>query len=386
MPNTNHVQNKARLLVVEDEVNLLEGIRTVLELDGYDVVTAENGAQALDQLRSGHPLPELIVSDIMMPVMSGIELLTEVRKNPEWITIPFIFLTARSEKSDVQRGKQLGVDDYLIKPFDAPDLLIAVESRLNRIKAINSVTSGAIGDLKQRILTILHHEFRTPLAFIVAYADMLNNAETYTLSNEEMLTFLKGVNSGAARLRRLIENFIQLVEMETGDARRNYQMRRTFIEDLPELLHEAALEVFTPEVKHTLTMDIEGTLPAFLGDLHYLRSAIIHLLDNAIKFTPEDKPIVVGARAAVVPRTGEPAVEIWVRDSGRGIDPVELSRIWESFYQIDRATFEDQGTGTGLAIVQAVAELHGGAVTVQSTLGVGSTFSLFLPLNPDSAA
>jgi signal transduction histidine kinase len=383
MPNTNHAQNKARLLVVEDEVNLLEGIRTVLELDGYDVVTAENGAQALDQLRTGHPLPELIVSDIMMPVMSGVELLTEVRKNPEWITIPFIFLTARSEKSDVQRGKQLGVDDYLIKPFDAPDLLIAVESRLNRIKAINSVASGAIVDLKQRILTILHHEFRTPLTFIVAYADMLNNAETYTLSNEEMLTFLKGVNSGAARLRRLIENFIQLVEMETGDARRNYEMRRTFIEDLPELLHEAALEVFTPEVKHTVAMDIEGTLPAFLGDLHYLRSAIIHLLDNAIKFSPEDKPIVIGARTAVLPRTGEPAVEIWVRDSGRGIDPVELNRIWESFYQIDRATFEDQGTGTGLAIVQAVAELHGGAVTVQSTLGAGSTFSLFLPLKPD---
>lgn len=383
MHSTNHTKHKARLLVVEDEVNLLEGIRTVLELDGYDVVTAENGAQALEQLRAGHPLPELIVSDIMMPVMSGIELLTEVRKNPDWITIPFIFLTARSEKTDVQRGKQLGVDDYLIKPFDAPDLLIAVESRLNRIKAINSVASGAIVDLKQRILTILHHEFRTPLTFIVAYADMLSNAETYTLSNEEMLTFLKGVNTGAARLRRLIENFIQLVEIETGDARRNYQMRRTFIENLPELIQQAVEEVFTPEVKHTVTMDVEGTLPAFLGDLHYLRSAIIHLLDNAIKFSPVDKPIVVGARTALLTQKGEPGVEIWVRDYGRGIDSAELSRIWESFYQIDRATFEDQGTGTGLAIVQAVAKLHGGEVNVQSELGAGSTFSLFLPLKPE---
>jgi two-component system sensor histidine kinase/response regulator len=383
MDNANQAQRKARLLVVEDEVNLLESIRTVLELDGYEVVTAENGAQALAQLRSGHPLPELIVSDIMMPVMSGIELLKEVRKNPDWIAIPFIFLTARSEKADVQRSKLLGVDDYLIKPFDVSDLLIAIEARLNRIRAINSAVNSAMVDLKQRILTILHHEFRTPLTFIVAYADMLNNADTHALSSEEMLTFLKGVNTGAARLRRLIENFIQLVEMETGDARRNYQARRTVIEDLPKLIQEAAREVFTPEVKHTLTMDVEGKLPAFLGDPDYLRSAVIHLLDNAIKFSPEAPLVTVGARAAQLPRRGALGVEIWVRDFGRGIAPAELNRIWESFYQIDRAAFEDQGTGTGLAIVRAVAELHGGEVGVQSAPGAGSTFSLFLPLEPE---
>ncbi len=383
MSNTNHAASKGRLLVVEDEVNLLEGIRTVLELEGYDVITAENGAQALEQLRRGHPLPDLIVSDIMMPVMSGSELLTEVRKNPDWITIPFIFLTARSEKTDVQLSKQLGADDYLIKPFDPPDLLIAVEARLSRIKAISSASRSALVDLKQRILTILNHEFRTPLTYVVAYADMLSNAEAYTLSDEETLTFLKGVNTGAVRLRRLIENFIQLVEMETGDARRNYEMRRTFIEDLPELIREAAEEVFTSAVKHTVTMDVKGALPAFLGDLHYLRSAIIHLLDNAIKFSPVDKSIVIGARTAVLPQKGEPGVEIWVRDYGRGIDAVEQRRIWESFYQIDRDTFEDQGAGTGLAIVKAVAELHGGEVAVQSALGAGSTFSLFLPLKPE---
>jgi CheY-like chemotaxis protein len=99
MDNANQAQRKARLLVVEDEVNLLESIRTVLELDGYDVVTAENGAQALAQLRSGHPLPELIVSDIMMPVMSGIELLKEVRKNPGLDRHPFHLSDRAQRKS-----------------------------------------------------------------------------------------------------------------------------------------------------------------------------------------------------------------------------------------------------------------------------------------------
>ncbi|MDZ4767160.1 MAG: response regulator, partial [Chloroflexota bacterium] len=266
---------KSRVLVVEDDTHLLEGIRTVLELDGYAVETAENGKQALDLLHSDHPLPELIVSDIMMPLMSGIELLSEVRKQREWVKIPFIFLTARSERSDVQRGKQLGVDDYLIKPFDAPDLLIAVEARIKRQKAINEVASGEMIDLKQRILAILNHEFRTPLTFIVAYADMLNNAQSYSLTNQEILSFLKGVNSGAVRLRRLVENFIQLVEVESGDAGRNYEMRRAPIDRLQTVLDEAAKDSFLDGVQHTLTVEIEPDLPVFIADAIYLKSALV---------------------------------------------------------------------------------------------------------------
>ncbi|MEO8394793.1 MAG: response regulator, partial [Chloroflexota bacterium] len=186
---------KARILIVEDDLNLLEGIQTVLELDDYSVISVENGKQALAVLRESSVLPDLIVSDIMMPQMDGIQLLREVRKVPLWIKIPFIFLTARSEKSDIQRGKQLGVDDYLVKPFDADDLLIAVESRLNRHKGINALFDEAMSSMKRNILTILNHEFRTPLTFVVAYADMLND-QTQSLSDEELLAFLRGVNTG----------------------------------------------------------------------------------------------------------------------------------------------------------------------------------------------
>jgi signal transduction histidine kinase len=374
---------KARILVVEDDTNLLEGIRTVLELDGYDVTTAENGKQALDLLRStDHHAPQLIVSDIMMPIMSGIDLLVEVRREPAWVSIPFIFLTARSERSDVQRGKQLGVDDYLIKPFDAPDLLIAVESRLRRHQAINAVANGAMTDLKQRILTILNHEFRTPLTFIVAYADMLNNADSYSLSNSEILTFLRGVNSGAVRLRRLIENFIQLVEMETGDGQRNFDMRRTVIEDVSGFVRVAVEEFFRDAPSHTPVFELADDLPGLIVDPVYLKSAIIQLLDNAAKFSPESSAITIGVRNETLP-TGQRAVCIWVRDAGRGISVQEQEHIWDAFYQIDRKVYEDQGTGSGLAIVRAVARLHGGAVDVQSKLGEGSTFSIMLPVSRD---
>lgn len=365
---------KAPILVVEDDINLLEGIRTVLELEGYRVLTAENGEHALDVLQHASQLPELVVSDIMMPHMDGIQLLKEIRKVPGWLTIPFIFLTARSEKADIQRGKQLGVDDYLIKPFDADDLLIAVESRLNRHRALNAAHQGEMEELKRRILTILNHEFRTPLTFVVAYADMLNNQQTANLSNEELLTFLKGVNIGAVRLRRLIENFIHLVEMETGDAQETYKIRRAPISDVGTIMHGAQNAVFQNGVKHTCAFDIAADLPVFVADADYLRTALIQLLDNAVKFSPEDQPIIVGARA----ENGE--LHLWVRDSGRGIPASEQELIWDLFYQINRALHEDQGTGSGLAIVRGIAELHGGRVRCVSDPGAGSTFSVIFPI------
>ncbi|HVU11488.1 MAG TPA: hybrid sensor histidine kinase/response regulator [Phototrophicaceae bacterium] len=365
---------KARVLIVEDDLNLLEGIQTVLELDNYSVISVENGKQALAVLRESTVPPDLIVSDIMMPQMDGIQLLREVRSVQEWIKIPFIFLTARSEKSDIQRGKQLGVDDYLVKPFDADDLLIAVESRLNRHKALNAIYDDAMSSLKRNILTILNHEFRTPLTFVVAYADMLND-DTHQLSNEEMLTFLHGVNTGALRLRRLIENFIVLVEMETGDAQRSYEIRKAAITDLEGMIEGARQEVFNlTRFTQPFSLQIEPDLPTFVGDALYLRMALVQLIDNAVKFSEGDAAIVCGAA-----RVGD-EVHLWVQDHGRGIENAEQGHIWEMFYQIDRSKYEDQGTGSGLAIVDHITRLHNGHAEVTSQPNEGSTFTICLPM------
>src|SRR5262249_41375759 len=129
------------------------------------------------------------------------------------------------------------------------------------------------------------------------------------------------------------------------------------------------------EVKpRTIRFQIEPNIPAFEGDPEYLTTAIAHLLQNAIKFSPPDKPITVGAKVE-----GRD-VHLWVKDEGRGIPKMELDNIWQSFYQIDRARNEDQGAGAGLAIVRGIAELHSGTVHVTSEPDKGSTFELILPL------
>ncbi|MFQ3566810.1 MAG: hybrid sensor histidine kinase/response regulator [Aggregatilineales bacterium] len=367
---------KASILVVEDDQHLLEGISTVLELEGYEVHTAENGQQALNWLRAAARPPDLIVSDIMMPVLDGLQLLTEVRREPAWLSIPFIFLTALGEKIDIQRGKRNGVDDYLVKPFDAADLVVAVEARLKRTQALSEAHRSEMSNLKRRILTILNHEFRTPLSLIVAYADMLNTQQAHLLSEDELITFLKGVNSGAVRLRRLIENFITLVELETGDAQRTHEQRKGPLIDIRALLEGACRAAFNGSHSHPYSINVLNTPPPFIADAEYLKFALQQLLENAAKFSPPGQPIDLGVCC------DDATISLWVSDRGRGIPETQMGWIWEVFHQIDREVHEDQGAGTGLTIVRRIVELHGGTVTCTSVVNVGTTFTITLPLRP----
>jgi signal transduction histidine kinase len=374
---------KETILVVEDDTNLLSGIRDILELEQYKILTASDGVEGLRILQQMITPPDLIVSDIMMPRMDGIEFLTKVRKEDRFVSVPFIYLTAKSEKRDVQRGKELGVDDYVIKPFNADELLVAVRSRLNRAADMERVQAGRESELKRNILTILNHEFRTPLTFIVAYADMLNDYADGTANGKgeqaEMLNFLQGVKSGADRLQYLIENFIMLVELETGSARKNYEWRRQPITDVHALLQSAVHRAAANhDSRHQVKIMVENDVPEFVGDEEYLVLAIAHLVDNACKFSPETTTIQVGARYE------DHSVRLWVKDKGRGIPVDEREKVWDDFYQIDRAYYEDQGAGAGLAIVKGIAELHGGGAELKSQVQMGSTFTIDIPLTPQS--
>lgn len=126
--------NRESLLIVEDNHALREGLGEMLSLEGFSIVSAINGRDALEKMNSF--TPDLILSDISMPEMDGYEFFRAVRKRPEWVTIPFLFLTARGEKEDILSGKDLGADDYLIKPLAREELVTAVRARLARSRQV----------------------------------------------------------------------------------------------------------------------------------------------------------------------------------------------------------------------------------------------------------
>ncbi len=361
------------ILVVEDNLTMLSGIRDLLEMAGYRALTAPDADSALRLLEDHRP--DLILSDIMMPGLDGYQFYERVRQRPEWVDIPFIFLTARGEKADVRRGKALGADDYITKPFEQDDLLAAVRGKLSRRAALERRSEERLEALKRTILGTLSHEFRTPLTYVINYSQMLDE-EGPALSPEDFRSFMQAIRRGAERLQRLVFDFITLVEIETGEAERLYLLRRRPIESFGPWLrtlarrHEAAAQARGL----ALVLQVPDDLPAVLGDEVLLSDAISRLMDNAIKFSrPQSRSVWV--------RAGASAGRVWleVEDEGVGIPPQEMSALFNLFHQIDRQRREQQGTGSGLAICKALVELHGGTVTARSQVGQGSTFRIELP-------
>ena len=141
----------ASILIVDDQVTLRDNVKQLLEETGYRALTASDGVEALAVLQS-QPV-DLILADIAMPRMNGYQLYERARENPQWVKIPFIFLTARMLDSDIRYGKQLGVDDYLVKPFQLEDLLATIEGRLRRAQQL-AVHSESSQPPEQRVLTV----------------------------------------------------------------------------------------------------------------------------------------------------------------------------------------------------------------------------------------
>ena len=362
------------ILVVEDNALLLEGIRDLLEVSGYRVLMAGDAAQALALLEHNHP--DLIVSDIMMPGMDGYELYEQVRLRPDLLDTPFVFVTARGEKADIRRGKELGADDYITKPFEEEDLLVVVRAKLARRQALKQQREDQFSELKRTIVATLSHEFRTPLTYVINYSEMLGS-QGGQIDPDDFRQFMQGIRRGAERLHRLVLDFITLVELETGEAESTYQFRRRVIDDISPWLrtvvrrHQEAAEAR----RLRLEIDVPDGLPPVLADEVYLANAIGRLLDNAVKFSkPTSERIRVWAVADGT------SLRLSVEDQGVGIRQEELVSLFALFRQIDRPKQEQQGTGSGLAICRGIVEIHGGKVEVASVYGVGSTFTIQLPL------
>jgi DNA-binding response OmpR family regulator len=136
------VKPNARILAVDDEPDLLDNISLALEADGYKVLTARDGLCAIEILQMTDI--DLIIADIAMPEMNGYQLLEHVRRHPDWVAIPFVFLTARRLDSDIRYGKEMGVDDYLVKPIHSADLLAVVRGKLRRVHQLRQAAERAL--------------------------------------------------------------------------------------------------------------------------------------------------------------------------------------------------------------------------------------------------
>jgi CheY-like chemotaxis protein/anti-sigma regulatory factor (Ser/Thr protein kinase) len=378
--------NQASILLVEDDIALLEGMVDLLEISeiGYDisVLSATDGMEGLRVLAD--QTPNLVISDVMMPNMDGLTFIERVRENPNWVHIPFIFLTAKGTKQDLLEGRLKGADLYITKPYDTFELVQLVKSQLDRAFQLESSRKKRKDTMSRNIVQLLNHEFRTPLTYVTAYYEML--ASGFLNEDEESIReYLRGIQVGAIRLSFLVDGLITVMELRTGQKDSEFETVAEPITDLSELIQITCDYVIRFNQSSSLEVhyDIPEALPPVYGARNDLKIVFSRLLDNALKFS-------------LIERSRNP--EIWItasaigdevrlsfRDNGVGFPPHVTKRLFELFYQHNRELFEQQGAGVGLTIAKGLVELHGGRIEVASAEGVGSTFTVVFPIFGDGS-
>lgn len=364
------------ILIVEDNDDLREEVALVLSAENYTVHTAADGREALDALEGADWKPDLIVSDIAMPRMDGYDFFVAVHEIPALRAIPFIFLTARGTRRDVRMGRQLGVDDYLVKPFEPEEFLAVVQNKLQRSAEMREHASRELDDARHTMVQLLSHELRTPLTYVTGGFSLLAEDLQRSLSPDTEVS-LSLIRSGTNRLNRLTEQMVLYAELNSGHARMQIERAGQLInvENLVKTV-VAAQHVDAQEKRIQISMGDfpDGALDVF-GLVDMLAQAVGEVLRNAISYSPEHSEVQVN----IFQQAGDAVIQI--TDHGRGIKAEDVPNVWNVLIQSERHQHEQQGAGMGLPIARLVAELHGGHIELQSTLNEGTTVTIRLPLS-----
>lgn len=353
-----------KILVIEDDILILESIIELLQNEGYECLKAVNGEEGIEIAKE--ETPDLIICDIQMPGLNGYEVLQHLRANPRTSTIPFIFLSALVDKSDLRKGMILGADDYLTKPFQPEELISSVKTRLEKHMAITK----RMDVLRDSIALALPHELQTPLVTIMGYAEMLS--EKFKTGNDhEALEFSEAIQQAGLRLNRLIKNFIFYEKLEQM-SHKAQSLLKGVSEINPDLVNDTSKRVAKRfNRKDDLEISIEKSVISI--PITYLSILIEELVDNALKFSDKDTKVTLSGNIK------DKYYQIIIADYGKGMTEEQLSNI-RAYLQFERDKYEQQGMGLGLVISMKIAEVYGGSIKINSKYGEYTKVIISLPL------
>lgn len=359
---------KTKILVIEDDENVRRGIHDLLREEGFDVLSADNGKDGI--ARAKHFLPDLIISDIMMPLANGYQVLEELQKESVTASIPFIFLTAKTEHEELRQGMSLGADDYLFKPYRADDLITAVNTRLNKTTKVEECRQ----EMNDQILRSLPHELRTPLISVLGFSQLLKeNAEG--LNYDEIADMGGKINEAGNSILSMVQKYLNICHIDLTMKDRN-QLSKVKNEFTRETETTIKTVVQTSASKFGRSADIIFNLveEELKISADYLGIMIEEIISNACKFS---KP---GTQIKINSEISNNHYILSVTDFGIGFTKEQLPRI--SFLrQFDRDKNFQSGLGMGLTLVQKIAEMHNCIIKINSEPNDHTTIEVHIPVS-----
>ncbi len=360
-----------RILIVDDSPDNIFLIQSILQEEGYAIETAENGEEALAKIDEFSP--DLILLDVMMPVMDGYEVTRRVRNNAALPFMPILLITAYDQLS-VARGLDTGADDFIRKPVEYDELMARVRSLLRLKHSVDE--RDQIASQREDFVSRLTHDLRTPMVAADRMLSLLSQGVMGELSSDvqEAIEIMSRSNQN---LLTMVNTLLEVYRYEAG--------RKALIfspVDLTTLASEVVEELSPIAIDKGLVLEL-GTVPdkplLVKGDRLELHRVMTNLVGNAVKFTDRGS---VTVDLILNPGGGEgrkrslPIVNLAVRDTGAGIPAEEHAMLFESFVT---GKHKRSGSGLGLHLTRRIVEAHNGEIKVKSTIGEGSTFTVLLP-------
>ena len=353
-------QSRARILVVDDQPANIQVVGGMLGKLGYDIVPASDGATALKRLALN--VPDLILLDVLMPGMDGVEVCRRIRANADWTDIPIIFLSAADDKELIVRALEAGGVDFVTKPFSHAEMVSRVRTHL-ALKAARDRLRQLAED-KDELLGILAHDLKNHLGGMQMSASLLRERMS-RLGDGKLEQLCGNICHATGQLLSFVKEFLANAAADHGVALKlqpvllNEAVARA-VQDYQEIARRKGLELRTVLLEE----------PVFvLADPRALGQVLDNLLSNAVKFSPAGKQITVTVQLT------ENMTECLVEDEGPGFTPDDKERMFRRYGRLSaRPTGGEPSTGLGLSIVKKLVHNMNGELTCDSLPNQGATF------------
>lgn len=362
------------ILIVDDvDANVLL-LKLLISKAGYKTMTAFNGRDALDAVEKQRP--DLILLDIMMPIMDGHEVARKLKEKPEYADIPIIFLSALNSTEDIIQGFRFGAADYVSKPFNKDELLTRINHQISLIEAKRIITRQT-EELRRTILgrdklySVIAHDLRAPIASIRMVMEVLISEVKKESIGDDMFELLTMANRLTDDSFSLLDNLLKWTKSQTGRL-------NTVFQDNVDLMNmiTGVVEVQrgVASLKNVRLNLIGSTNRTARIDIDMAKTSLRNLISNAIKFSYENSEVDVGIEEK------EDKVLIYVRDRGTGISEDNQEKLFKpDSHFTSFGTDNEEGSGLGLLLCNEFVIRNGGTLKFISKEGDGSTFTFDIP-------
>ncbi|WP_242824648.1 response regulator [Clostridium tyrobutyricum] len=349
------------ILLVDDTPEHIEFIVSILSQNDFKIRVATKGKTALKLLKQH--IPDLILLDVYMPIMNGFQVCKLIKSNEAFSDIPIIFLTASNDEKSIEKGFELGAQDYVVKPFNSKELLARINTHI-KIKQQTETIKEAYKELDSFCYSV-SHDLKAPLFSINKLIEFIFLDHSKSLNSDciELLGSIKEKSDEVIKMITRLLEFSRMCKLEMK--MKDINLKQMFLGVYTELI--------SLEPERDVNFNIEE-LPVIKGDIIMIRLLVLNILSNALKYTGKKAHAII----EVTLKETKNDYIISVKDNGVGFDTKYSSRLFGVFERLHSEN-EFKGTGVGLAITQRILKRHKGKAWITGKVGKGAVYSFSLP-------